>query len=60
MSFTAFEILLLNQDFQDFEDFLALGISLDGTRCSQLFESGFTGFLSVGHWLSWCAPQPVV
>jgi hypothetical protein len=42
----------LNQDFQDFEDFLALGIGLDGARSSQLFESGFTGFLgffSLGH-----------
>jgi hypothetical protein len=42
----------LNQDLQDFEDFLALGIDLDGARSSQLFESGFTGFrgfFSVGH-----------
>jgi hypothetical protein len=36
--------LVLNQDLQDFEDFLALEISLVGARCSQLFESGFTGF----------------
>jgi hypothetical protein len=21
------------------------------------FESGFSGFLSVGRWLGWCAPQ---
>jgi hypothetical protein len=34
----------LNQDFQDFEDFLALDIGLDGARSSQLFESGFSGF----------------
>jgi hypothetical protein len=34
MSFTAFEILLLNQDLQNFEDFLALGISLVGARRS--------------------------
>jgi hypothetical protein len=34
----------LNQDFQDFEDFLALGIGLDGARSSMLFESGFSGF----------------
>ena len=43
----------LNQDFQDFEDFLALEISLDGARSSQLFESGFTGFrgfYSIGRW----------
>jgi hypothetical protein len=52
--------MLLNQDF---EDFLALDIGLDGARSSQLFESGFTrfrGFFSVGHWLSWCALQPVI
>jgi len=36
--------LVLNQDFQDFEDFLALDIGLDDVRSSQLFESGFTGF----------------
>ena len=34
----------LNQDFQDFEDFLALDIGLVGARRSMLFESGFTGF----------------
>jgi len=34
----------LNQDFQDFQDFLVLGFSLDGVRSSQLFGSGFTGF----------------
>jgi hypothetical protein len=53
----------LNQDLQDFEDFLALGIVLVGARSSQLFESGFTGFrgfFSVGHWLRRCAQQPVV
>jgi hypothetical protein len=33
----------LNQDFQDFEDFLALDIGLDGARSSMLFESGFSG-----------------
>ena len=51
MSFIAFEILLLDQDFQDFEDFLVLVLSLDGACRSQLFGSGFTGFtgfLSVG------------
>ena len=31
----------LNQDLQDF---LVLGIDLDSTRSSQLYESGFTGF----------------
>jgi hypothetical protein len=36
--------LVLNQDLQDFEDFLALDIGLDGARSSMLFESGFTGF----------------
>jgi hypothetical protein len=35
---------VLNQDFQDFEDFLALDIGLDGVRSSMLFESGFSGF----------------
>jgi hypothetical protein len=53
----------LNQDLQDFEDFLALDIGLVGARSSQLFESGFPGFrgfFSVGNWLSWCAQQPVV
>jgi hypothetical protein len=48
MSFIAFEILLLDQDLQDF---LALGLSLDGACRSQLFGSGFSGFsgfLSVG------------
>jgi hypothetical protein len=40
---------VLNQDLQDFEDFLALGIGLDGARSSQLFESGFSGFFSIGH-----------
>jgi hypothetical protein len=35
---------VLNQDFQDFEDFLALEISLVGARSSMLFESGFSGF----------------
>jgi hypothetical protein len=39
----------LNQDLQDFEDFLALEISLDVARCSQLFESGFRGFFSLGN-----------
>jgi len=34
----------LNQDLQDFEDFLALEIGLVGARSSQLFESGFSGF----------------
>ena len=34
----------LNQDLQDFEDFLALDIGLVGARSSMLFESGFTGF----------------
>ena len=34
----------LNQDLQDFEDFLGLVIVLDGMRSSQLFESGFSGF----------------
>ena len=34
----------LNQDLQDFEDFLALDIGLVGARRSMLFESGFTGF----------------
>jgi hypothetical protein len=34
----------LNQDLQDFQDFLALDIGLDGARGSQLFESGFSGF----------------
>jgi hypothetical protein len=29
--------LVLNQDFQDFEDYLVLGVVWDG-------ESGFTGF----------------
>jgi hypothetical protein len=41
----------LDQDLQDFEDFLVLGFSLDGARSSPLFESGFTGFagfLSIG------------
>jgi hypothetical protein len=36
----------LNQDLQDFEDFLVLGVGWG-------FESGFTGFrgfLSVGRW----------
>jgi hypothetical protein len=36
----------LNQDFQDFEDFLVLGVGWS-------FESGFSGFLgffSVGRW----------
>jgi len=37
-------LMVLNQDFQVFEDFLALGLSLDGASSSQLFESGFTGF----------------
>jgi hypothetical protein len=63
MSFSAFEILLLNQDLQDFEDFLTLDFGLDGARCSQLFESGFTGFrgfFNVGLWLRCCALQPVV
>jgi len=53
----------LNQDFQDFEDFLALGIVLDGAHSSQLFESGFTGFrgfFSIGYCHSWCALQLVV
>jgi hypothetical protein len=36
--------LVLNQDLQDFEDFLALDIGLVGARSSQLFESGFSGF----------------
>jgi hypothetical protein len=48
MSFIAFEILLLDQDLQDFEDFLAVVLSLDGARSSQLFGSGFTGFFSIG------------
>jgi len=34
----------LNQDLQDLQDFLALGLSLDGARRSQLFGSGFAGF----------------
>ena len=54
---------VLNQDFQDFEDFLALNIGLDGARSSQLYESGFSGFrgfFSVGHWFRWCAQQHVV
>jgi len=38
------EASCLNQDLQDFEDFLVLGIDLDCTRSSQLFESGFSGF----------------
>ncbi len=42
---------------QDFEDFLALNIDLDGARSSMLFESGFSGFFSVGHWFRWCAQQ---
>jgi hypothetical protein len=53
----------LNQDLQDFEDFLALVIDLDGARSSQLFESGFTGFtgfFSVELWFRWCAQQPIV
>jgi hypothetical protein len=40
----------LNQDFEDFDDFddfLALDIGLVGARCSQLFVSGFTGFLGL-------------
>jgi hypothetical protein len=52
--------MLLNQDLQDFEDFLVLGIVIVGARSSQLFESGFTGFFSVGLWLRCCALQPVV
>jgi hypothetical protein len=47
----------LNQDFQDF---LALGIGLDSARSSMLFESGFTGFFSVGHWFRWRAQQHFV
>jgi hypothetical protein len=53
----------LNQDFQDFEDFLVLGVGLDGARSSQLFESGFSGFrgfLHVGRWFRRCAQQPIV
>jgi hypothetical protein len=53
----------LNQDLQDFENFLALDIGLDSARSSMLFESGFSGFrgiFSVGHWFRWCAQQPVV
>jgi hypothetical protein len=53
----------LNQDLQDFQDFLTLDFGLDVARCSQLFESGFTGFIgffSIGYCLSWCAQQPVV
>jgi hypothetical protein len=45
--------LVLNQDFQDFEDFLSLGVGSDGAPSSQLFESGFTGFrgfYSIGRW----------
>jgi hypothetical protein len=45
--------LVLNQDLQDFEDFLALGVGSDGAPSSQLFESGFTGFrgfYSIGRW----------
>jgi hypothetical protein len=50
----------LNQDFQDFEDFLVLGVGLDGARSSQLFESGFSGFrgfFSNRRWFRWCAQQ---
>jgi hypothetical protein len=50
----------LNQDFQDFEDFIALGVGLDGARSSQLFESGFSGFrgfFSNRGWFRWCAQQ---
>jgi hypothetical protein len=38
----------LDQDLQDFEDFLVLVLSLDGACRSQLFGSGFAGFLSFG------------
>jgi len=34
----------LDQDLQDFQDFLVLGLSLDGARSSQLFGSGFSEF----------------
>jgi hypothetical protein len=53
----------LNQDFQDFEDFIALGVGSDSERISQLFESGFSGFrgfFSIGRWVRWCAHQPIV
>jgi hypothetical protein len=36
--------LVLDQDLEDFQDFLALGLSLDGARSSKLFGLGFTGF----------------
>jgi hypothetical protein len=45
--------LVLNQDFQDFEDYLALGVGWS-------FESGFSGFrgfLSLGRWVGWFPPQ---
>jgi hypothetical protein len=32
---------VLNQDLQDFEDFLALGDDLDGERCSMKFKKIF-------------------
>jgi hypothetical protein len=50
----------LNQDLQDFEDFIALGVGSDSERISQLFESGFRGFYSIGRWFRWCAQQPIV
>ena len=34
----------LNQDFQDFEDFLALGIGLDGARSSWVLNQDFQDF----------------
>jgi hypothetical protein len=47
-------IIGFESGFTGFRGFLALEISLDGARSSQLFESGFTGFrgfFSLGHWL---------
>jgi hypothetical protein len=38
---------VLNQDLQDFEDFLVLGVVWG----FELGFSGFRGFLSVGRWL---------
>ena len=45
--------MVLNQDLQDFEDFLVLGVGWS-------FESGFTGFrgfFSFGRCLGGCVPQ---
>jgi hypothetical protein len=38
----------LNQDFQDFEDFLALGVGSDGARSNLVLNQDFEDFLVLG------------